>query len=177
VPVVRPDAINERLIGALKINKAVYIVLHTNHVQELSPEARAACARLIDAGFPMLSQTVLLKGINADPQSLEKLFRALVETRIKPYYLHHGDLAKGTKHFRTSIAAGQKVMRALRGNVSGMCQPLYVLDIPGGHGKVPIGPGYLTEHAPGHYAIEDFQGESHDYQDSVYAASPVIPVG
>jgi lysine 2,3-aminomutase len=167
VPVVKPDAVNQELLGALRISKAVYIVLHTNHVRELTDEAKGACAKFINAGFPMLSQTVLLNGVNADPKSLEQLFRALVEIRIKPYYLHHGDLAKGTKHFRTSIATGQQVMRALRGRVSGLCQPLYVLDIPGGKGKVPIGPGYLTELDGGGYIVGDYQGNSHDYQDSV----------
>jgi len=167
VPVVKPEAINQALIDALRIRKAVYIVLHANHVQELSVEARDACAKLIDSGFPMLSQTVLLSGVNADPKSLEQLFRALVEIRIKPYYLHHGDLAKGTKHFRTSIAAGQHVMRALRGNVSGICQPLYVLDIPGGKGKVPIGPDYIAEVDNGKYIVRDYHGNTHSYQDSV----------
>jgi lysine 2,3-aminomutase len=174
VPVVRPELVTQDLLDALKIGKAVYIVLHTNHVQELSPQARGACAKFIDAGFPMLSQTVLLKGINADAQSLEKLFRALVETRIKPYYLHHGDLAKGTKHFRTTIAAGQQVMRALRGNVSGLCQPLYVLDIPGGNGKVPIGPGYLTDLDDGRYRVADYKGNTHDYQDSIAADTSTV---
>jgi lysine 2,3-aminomutase len=167
VPVVKPEAITQILIDALRISKAVYIVLHANHVQELSAEAKAACAKLIDSGFPMLSQTVLLNGVNADPKSLERLFRALVEIRIKPYYLHHGDLAKGTKHFRTSIAAGQQIMRELRGNVSGICQPQYVLDIPGGNGKVPIGPGYLTEVDDGNYIVRDYQGNAHGYQDSI----------
>lgn len=172
VPVVQPNTVNEELLEALRIGKAVYIVLHTNHVRELTDEAKGACAKLINAGFPMLSQTVLLNGINADPQSLEQLFRALVEIRIKPYYLHHGDLAKGTKHFRTSIAAGQRIMRALRGHVSGLCQPLYVLDIPGGKGKVPIGPGYLTELGDGSYIVGDYRGESHDYQDSILQPCP-----
>lgn len=165
VPVVKPDAVNEDLINALRIKKAVYVVLHTNHAQELSADAREACAKLIDSGFPMLSQTVLLQGVNADPKILEALFRALVEIRIKPYYLHHGDLAKGTSHFRTSIAAGQEVMRALRGNVSGICQPLYVLDIPGGNGKVPIGPSYLTELENGNYVVGDYKGNSHVYRE------------
>ena len=141
VPVAKPEAVTRELLDALKINKAVYIVLHTNHVRELAQEARLACARFIDAGFPMLSQTVLLRGVNADAKSLEQLFRALVAMRIKPYYLHHGDLARGTRHFRTTIAEGQQLMRELRGSVSGLCQPTYVLDIPGGHGKVPVGAG------------------------------------
>ena len=167
VPVVKAAAVNRALIDALRIGKAVYIVLHANHVRELSAEARAACARLIDAGFPMLSQTVLLQGVNADAASLTQLFRALVEMRIKPYYLHHGDLANGTRHFRTSIAAGQQLMRALRGTVSGLCQPVYVLDIPGGSGKVPIGPGYLTDLHDGNYGVEDYEGAPHVYRDSI----------
>ena len=166
VPVVKPEVVTEELIEALRIKKAVYIVLHTNHVRELSQAAKVACAKLIDSGFPMLSQTVLLRGVNAEPKTLERLFRALVELRIKPYYLHQGDLAKGTKHFRTSIAEGQQIMRALRGHVSGLCQPLYVLDIPGGNGKVPIGPGYLENHGDGNYSVEDYNGIVHRYKDS-----------
>jgi lysine 2,3-aminomutase len=144
IPVVAPELVTDELVAALKSpTQAVYVALHANHARELSPAARAACARLVDAGLPMLGQTVLLKGVNDDPDSLTALMRALVETRIKPYYLHHGDLAPGTGHLRTSIEEGQALMRALRGDVSGLCQPTYVLDIPGGHGKAPIGPSYL----------------------------------
>ena len=171
VPVVSPNLIDDALIGALRIKKATFGVLHTNHVHELSNDARQACAKLIDAGIPMLSQTVLLNGVNADAQSLQALFRALVEMRIKPYYLHHGDLARGTRHFRTSIAAGQELMRSLRGHVSGLCQPQYVLDIPGGHGKVPIGPQYLTELHDANYAVCDYRGNSHHYRDSAARSS------
>jgi lysine 2,3-aminomutase len=163
VPVVKPDIIDEAFIRAIQIRKAVYVVLHVNHARELSEQAQRACARLIDAGLPMLSQTVLLKNVNADTVSLRMLFRRLVEMRIKPYYLHHGDLARGTSHFRTSIAEGQELMRTLRGHISGLCQPTYVLDIPGGHGKVPIGPSYLTETEPGHFVICDHRNQSHDY--------------
>jgi lysine 2,3-aminomutase len=165
VPVVKPERIDADLLAALKIRKAVYVVLHANHVRELSAEARSACAKLIDAGLPMLSQTVLLKGVNASADSLKALFKNLVEMRIKPYYLHHGDLARGTAHFRTSIAAGQELMRSLRGHISGLCQPTYVLDIPGGHGKVPIGPTYLSEVSDGHYRVCDRLGHSHPYID------------
>jgi lysine 2,3-aminomutase len=106
----------------------------------------------------MLSQTVLLKGVNDDPAALAALMRAFVETRIRPYYLHHADLAPGTGHLRTSIAEGQAILRALRGRLSGLAQPLYVLDIPGGHGKVPVGPDYL------HGAeVEDPNGRRHPY--------------
>jgi lysine 2,3-aminomutase len=167
VPAVKPDIIDEAFIRAIKIQKAVYVVLHVNHARELSEEAQHACARLIDAGLPMLSQTVLLKNVNADAASLRTLFKRLVELRIKPYYLHHGDLARGTSHFRTSIAEGQELMRTLRGHMSGLCQATYVLDIPGGHGKVPIGPNYLTATDPGHFAVCDHRNRSHDYSDQV----------
>jgi lysine 2,3-aminomutase len=167
VPVVKPDIIDEAFIRAIRIPKAVYVVLHVNHARELSEDAQRACARLIDAGFPMLSQTVLLKNVNADTATLRTLFKRLVELRIKPYYLHHGDLARGTGHFRISIAQGQELMRTLRGHISGLCQPTYVLDIPGGHGKVPIGPNYLTETEPGRFVVCDHGNHAHDYSDAV----------
>jgi lysine 2,3-aminomutase len=159
VPVVEPEAVTDELVAALKCpGKTVYVALHANHARELTDAARAACARLVDAGVPMLGQTVLLRGVNDDPESLEALMRALVEARVKPYYLHHGDLAPGTSHLRTSLAEGQALMRDLRGRVSGLCQPTYVLDIPGGHGKVPVGPTYLDEGE-----VEDPTGARHTY--------------
>jgi len=163
VPVVTPAAIDDELIDAIKIQKTVYVVLHTNHPRELSTEARRACAKLIDSGFPMLSQTVLLKGVNADEKTLSSLFRALVAIRIKPYYLHHGDLALGTSHFRTSIAEGQELMRTLKRTLSGLCHPNYVLDIPGGYGKVPIGPNYLNQISQESYEVCDIHGQLHTY--------------
>ena len=148
VPAVDPDAVTPELVAALKrSSKAVHVALHANHARELTPAARAACARIVDAGIPMVSQTVLLRGVNDDPRTLADLMRAFVETRIKPYYLHHGDLAPGTAHLRTTVAEGQAIMRALRGTLSGLAQPTYVLDIPGGHGKVPVGPSYLADGA------------------------------
>ena len=159
LPAVDPEAITAELVEALRCEgKAVYVALHANHPREMTPEARAACARIIDAGLPMVSQTVLLKGVNDDVETLGALMRAFVETRIKPYYLHHGDLAPGTSHLRTTIAEGQALMRALRGRWSGLCQPQYVLDIPGGHGKVPVGPGYLEGGE-----VEDPNGGRHGY--------------
>jgi lysine 2,3-aminomutase len=164
VPVADPARITSEVVRALKAKgKATYVVLHANHARELTDAAREACARLIDAGIPMLSQSVLLAGVNDDPQTLGALMRALVECRIKPYYLHHGDLAPGTSHLRTSIERGQELMRALRGRYSGLCQPAYVLDIPGGHGKSPIGPNYLSQDEAGRTQIEDFNGALHCY--------------
>ncbi len=159
VPAVAPDMVTDALVAALQApGKAIYVALHANHARELTPAARAACARLVDAGVPMLGQTVLLRGVNDDPETLTALMRAFVETRIKPYYLHQADLAPGTSHLRTSLAEGQALMRALRGDVSGLCQPTYVLDIPGGHGKVPVGPDYLSE-----TGVEDPSGRHHAY--------------
>jgi len=167
VPVVVPARVTGALVRALKApGKATYVVLHANHARELTPAARAACARLIDAGIPMLSQSVLLRGVNDDAAALGELMRTLVECRIKPYYLHHGDLAPGTGHWRTSIAEGQALMRALHGRLSGLCQPTYVLDIPGGHGKSPIGPDYLRvsgTNGTARYEVEDFNGRWHVY--------------
>jgi lysine 2,3-aminomutase len=159
VPAVDPARITHELIDALRADKAVYVVLHANHPREFTDQARAACRRIVDAGIPMLSQSVLLRGVNDDPATMEALLRAFVRNRIKPYYLHHADLAPGTSHFRTSLAEGQALMRDLRGRVSGLCQPTYVLDIPGGHGKVPVGPGYV--HADG--TVEDPRGARHSY--------------
>jgi lysine 2,3-aminomutase len=164
VPVAEPGRVTDDLASALKADgKATFVVLHANHPRELTAAARAACGRLVDAGIPMLSQSVLLRGVNDDPGTLASLMRALVETRIKPYYLHHADLAPGTARFRTSIAEGQHLMRSLRGRVSGLCQPTYVLDIPGGHGKSPIGPSYVTATGDERYRVEDYGGGQHDY--------------
>jgi lysine 2,3-aminomutase len=160
IPVVAPERVTPALLRALRTGKATYMVLHANHPRELTHEARAACARVVDAGIPMFSQSVLLRGVNDDVEMLGALMRALVECRIKPYYLHHADLAPGTAHLRTSIVEGQVLMRALRGRYSGLCQPQYVLDIPGGHGKSPIGPTYLSVDGS---QITDFKGARHVY--------------
>jgi lysine 2,3-aminomutase len=164
VPVVDPARVSEKLVAALRIaGKATYVALHANHPREFTPAAKAACARLIDSGIPMVSQTVLLRGVNDDADVLGSLMRLFVENRIKPYYLHHGDLAPGTGHLRTDIATGQALMRALRGRLSGLCQPAYVLDIPGGYGKTPVGPSYLAQSGDG-VTIEDYRGGVHVYE-------------
>jgi lysine 2,3-aminomutase len=152
------------LTAALRaaFDKTIYVAVHANHVRELTPSARTACARLANAGIALVSQTVLLKGINDDAETLAHLMRAFVETRIKPYYLHHADLAPGTSRFRTSIAKGRKIMRELRGRLSGLAQPTYVLDIPGGHAKVPIGPDYVSDDGR---TVHDPSGAIHNYPD------------
>jgi lysine 2,3-aminomutase len=160
MPVAAPEKVSAAAVRALRTDKAVFVVLHANHARELTSEARAACARFIDAGIPMLSQSVLLRGVNDDAETLSALMRTLVECRIKPYYLHHADLAPGTAHLRTTIAHGQSLIRALHGRYSGLCQPAYVLDIPGGYGKSPVGPSYLSADGS---TIGDFNGRRHAY--------------
>jgi lysine 2,3-aminomutase len=164
VPVADPSRVSDALIDALKVKGATtWVAVHANHPRELTAPARAACDRFTDAGIPLVSQSVLLAGVNDDAPTLEALMRAFVECRIKPYYLHHGDLAPGTAHLRTTLEAGQALMRELRGRVSGLCQPEYVLDIPGGHGKSPVGPNYLV----GADRIADYCGEVHLYPPPV----------
>ncbi|NVN86163.1 MAG: lysine-2,3-aminomutase-like protein [Rhodopseudomonas sp.] len=168
LPVADPARISAAMVAALSVKGAtVWVALHANHPRELTVAARAACALLIDAGIPMVSQSVLLRGVNDDAATLEALMRAFVECRIKPYYLHHGDLAPGTAHLRTTLAAGQALMRELRGRVSGLCQPEYVLDIPGGYGKAPVGPNYLMrdQESPteSRYRVMDYCGDVHLY--------------
>jgi lysine 2,3-aminomutase len=180
VPVADPARVSAEMITALKVKgAATWIALHANHPRELTDRVRAACAAIIDGGIPMVSQSVLLRGVNDNAETLEALMRALVECRIKPYYLHHGDLAPGTAHLRTTLERGQELLRALRGRVSGLCQPDYVLDIPGGHGKAPVGPSYLSatnsrdpadssspereENPETRYRVTDYCGDVHLY--------------
>jgi lysine 2,3-aminomutase len=167
LPVAAPErvtaALAEALIGGG--DKAIYVALHANHARELTPGGRAAGPRGVERGRAMVSQSVLLKGVNDDVETLAHLMRAFVETRIKPYYLHHGDLAPGAAHFRTTIAEGQALMRALRGRLSGLAQPTYVIDIPGAHGKIPIGPAYIAATDAGGYELTDPSGALHAYVD------------
>lgn len=164
VPVVDPQKIDAALIKALKASgKTVYVALHANHPREMTAEARAACARLVDAGIVMVSQSVLLKGVNDDAVVLAELMKAFVETRVKPYYLHHPDLAPGTSHFRLTIEEGQKIVAALRGRISGLCQPTYILDIPGGYGKAVISGATIRPTGEGCYSVSDYRGDEHAY--------------
>lgn len=167
VPVVAPERITPALVALLAGQRVpVWIVVHTNHAQELTPPARAALDRLARAGVPLLSQSVLLRGVNDSVEALRDLFRALQENRVKPYYLHHCDLARGTSHFRSTIAEGRALMAALRGPLSGAALPTYVLDIPGGFGKVPVNADHFAPGPiPGLWRVTDWQGRVHDYAD------------
>jgi lysine 2,3-aminomutase len=164
VPLVAPERVDEEMVAALKPKGVTaWLAVHANHPSEFTDAGRSALGRIAAAGIPMVSQTVLLRGVNDDAETLAALMRAFVENRVKPYYLHHGDLAPGTSHFRTEINDGRRLTKQLRGNVSGLCQPTYVLDIPGGHGKVPIGPCYISEADSASWSVEDPQGSLHAY--------------
>jgi lysine 2,3-aminomutase len=167
VPVTDPDRIDDALLAALKASgKTVYVALHANHPRELTDKAQGAVDRLIASGVVMVSQSVLLKGVNDDADVLAALMRRFVEFRVKPYYLHHPDLAPGTSHFRIGIAEGRRVVAELRRRVSGLCMPHYILDIPGGHGKVSLSESPVSETADGCYSVEDRIGRLHRYRDS-----------
>ncbi len=170
IPVVEPSRINSALLQVLQRKLPVYVVIHANHPQEFTAEAKKACHDLTIQGVPLLGQSVLLKGVNDNIETLSNLMKCFIQNKIKPYYLYQGDLAQGTQHFRTSIKHGQSLMRQLRGRFSGLCQPTYIVDIPDGHGKSPIGPNYITELADdssgqAHYNIEDYNGNWHAYKE------------
>lgn len=163
LPIVDPNLVTEKTIQLLKKGKPVFIVIHCNNEKEITEDVKKCCALLVDSGIPLLSQTALLKGVNSTAEDLEKLFRKLINIRVKPYYLHHCDLVEGTGHFRTTIKEGQALMQQIRGRVSGICQPTYVLDIPNGYGKVPIGPNYVKFGAEDQMIVTDYEGVQHQY--------------
>ncbi|MCA0402011.1 MAG: lysine-2,3-aminomutase-like protein [Proteobacteria bacterium] len=164
VPIVAPERITPELARALRFpGKANYIAIHANHAREFSSEAKEALARLADHGIVLLGQSVLLRGVNADAQTLRALFLEMSANRIVPLYLHHPDLAPGTAHFRLSVRDGQAIHAALRGTLPGHAIPAYILDLPGGHGKVEIGAQNIEESAPGRLVISDRTGRRHDY--------------
>jgi lysine 2,3-aminomutase len=162
IPLVAPERITDELLSVFDVDKVVCVVVHTNHAAEFGDEGRAAIRRLRKAGVMLVSHHVLLKGVNDTVEALTGLLRECVRNGVKPYYLHHCDLAEGTSHFRTTFDEGQQLMRGLRGHVSGLAQPTYVLHIPDGHGKVPIGPSYIarTDRA---WIITDYKGAQHEY--------------
>lgn len=163
VPVADPLRVTDELIDALQSDKAVYVVFHANHPRELTEKVKAAAQKFVKAGIPLLSQSTLLKGVNNDAGVLEQLFRTFTAMKVKPYYLHHPDLAPGTGHFRLTIAEGQELTAQLQGKMSGIAQPHYMLDIPGGFGKVPVGRTWISESEDG-YDVTDFNGDTHKYE-------------
>ncbi len=163
VPVTDPERVTDELVAALQAPGATtFVAVHVNHPREFSHEARRAIARLAEGAIPLVSQSVLLKGVNDDAETLAALMRCFVENRIKPYYLHHPDLAPGTSHFRLGIEEGLGLMRDLRARLSGLAMPTYMLDIPGGFGKVPLESSHAEKTAQG-WRIRDGHGVWHHY--------------
>lgn len=165
-PTAAPELVTDERLAALRESgKALYVALHVNHSRELSESARAAILRLREAGAALLSQTVLLAGVNNDPDALERLMRDLLSLHVKPYYLHHPDLAPGTSHFRLSIEEGKRIHAELARRLTGIGLPAYVLDIPGGFGKVPV--ASMEPEAPGFWRVSDRAGRVHRYADAL----------
>ncbi|MBV8094766.1 MAG: lysine-2,3-aminomutase-like protein [Acetobacteraceae bacterium] len=157
VPMADPGRITDELAQALETPKAMWLAIHANHAREFTAEARAAIRRVLARGIPVLGQSVLLRGVNDSLQALEDLLRAMVAARVRPYYLHQLDLAPGTSRFHVPIETGRSLLAALRGRISGLAWPTYVLDVPGGYGKVPIGPDYLAPDGQ----VRDMAGRLH----------------
>lgn len=164
VPVTLPERITPDLSDMLKRYHPVYVNTHFNHPKEINSASRAAAALLADAGIPLGNQTVLLKGVNDDPEVMKELMRGLLSMRIRPYYLHQMDLVKGTSHFRTPVRSGLQIMESLRGHVSGLAVPYYVIDLPEGKGKVPLLPGQEIP-ADGVLRLRTYTGEIVEYRD------------
>ena len=165
VPVTMPQRITAELVRALRPHHPIWVMTHFNHPKELTSESIAACTRLVDAGFPVMNQSVLLRGINDDAETLSTLFRGLVRSRVRPYYLLQTDPVRGTGHLRTSLAKGIAIMEQLQGRLTGIALPKLICDTPGGRGKVPILPEYVVARAPGRTTLRTFRGETVDYVD------------
>jgi len=177
-PVTMPMRITHRLVTMLRRYSPIWINTHFNHPVELTPESMEACGRIVDAGMPLGNQSVLLHGVNDDAQVLEKLFRGLVRNRVRPYYLFQCDLVRGVERFRTPLSKGIEIMEYLRGRVSGIAIPTFVVDAPGGGGKIPLLPNYIVSMSPTHTVLRNFEGRMVSYpepmerHDSTPAAAP-----
>ena len=163
IPVTLPQGITEKLVNILKRYSPIWISIHFNHPKEITKRCEIACNMLSDAGIPLGSQSVLLKGINDRPYIMKKLVHDLLKIRVRPYYIYQCDPVRGTQHFRTSVAAGINIMEKLRGHTSGYAVPTYVIDGPGGGGKIPVGPNYILSQAKGKYVLRNYKGKIYTY--------------
>ncbi|MBX3185904.1 MAG: KamA family radical SAM protein [Labilithrix sp.] len=167
VPVTLPMRVTGELVRALRKYHPIWVMTHFNHPKELTPEAIAACERLVDGGFPVMNQSVLLAGINDDPTTLETLFRGLVRARVRPYYLLQADPVRGTSHLRTPLSRGVAIMERLQGRLTGIALPKLICDTPGGKGKVPLLPDWVVSRRSdeGLTVLRTFRGEEVTYVD------------
>ncbi len=165
VPVFLPQRITPALTAMLRRYHPLWISIHVNHPKELAPEVTEACVRLVDSGIPLGCQTVLLKGINDDAQVMKQLMQALLRLRIHPYYLYQCDPVVGTSHFRTPVQTGIGIIQALQGHTTGYAVPTFVIDAPGGGGKIPLGPNYVLAHHDGRIVLRNFRGDIYEYDE------------
>lgn len=163
IPVTLPQRITEKFVMMLKKYTPIWMSIHFNHPKEITKRCKIACDMLSDNGIPLGSQTVLLKGINDRPYIMKKLMHELLQIRVRPYYIYQCDPVKGTQHFRTPVAAGINIMEKLRGHTSGYAVPTYVIDGPGGGGKIPVGPNYILSQAKGKYVLRNYRGKIYTY--------------
>lgn len=163
VPVSVPQRVTESLVATLKKYGPLWMSIHFNHPKEITKRTRIACEMLADAGIPLGSQTVLLKGINDRPFIMKKLMHELLKMRVRPYYIYQCDLIRGSQHFRTTVDAGISIIEKLRGHTSGYGVPTYVIDAPGGGGKIPINPNYVVSHTKGKYVLRNYEGTVYTY--------------
>ncbi len=168
VPCTFPCRITKRLVNILKSFHPIYVVTHFNHPREITYEAEKACKMLVDSGIPILCQTVLLKGVNDNPETMKTLLRKLVKIRVKPYYLFYPDYVRGTAHFWPSIEKGIQIMRNLYGHISGLCIPLFAIDLTNGGGKIPIFPKYIEEETKDKWIIRNYKGETFEFNLNQY---------
>jgi lysine 2,3-aminomutase len=165
VPVTLPMRVTEELVSMLRKYHPLYLSIHFSHPKEMTPEVLAACSMLADAGIPLGSQTVLLKGINDRPAVMKKLMHELLKARVRPYYIYQCDPAVGTAHFRTPVAVGMNIMEELRGHTTGYAVPTFVIDAPGGGGKIPVTPTYLISQAKGKVTLRNYEGKIFNYTE------------
>jgi len=163
VPCTLPQRVDDNLCRVLKAFHPLYINIHMNHPHEITAESAFACNLLADAGIPLGCQTVLLKGVNDDPVLMKSLMQKLLGIRVKPYYLHHPDLVRGTRHFQIAVDAGLNIIKALQGHTSGLCVPHYMIDLPGGGGKIPLIAEYVKDKQPGKWLIQNHAGKMYTY--------------
>jgi lysine 2,3-aminomutase len=177
-PAVMPQRITDELVAMLRKYHPVWVNTHFNHPRELTPETAEACARLADAGVPLGNQCVLLRGVNDNPQIMEELCRGLVRMRVRPYYLFQCDLVRGVEHFRTPLSRGLEIMEYMRGRVSGLAIPNFVVDAPHGGGKIPVLPNYVVSTSPTHTVLRNFEGMMVSYPEPIAGASgAAVPAG
>jgi len=170
VPAVLPQRITPRLVRMLRKYHPLWMSLHFVHPDECTEEAHRACGRLADGGIPLGSQTVLLKGVNDNVETMESLFHNLMKMRVRPYYLYQCDPISGSAHFRTSVEKGLEILQNLRGFTSGYAVPTYVVDAPGGGGKIPLMPNYLVEQDGSELVLKNYKGELYRYPNEVTVA-------